>query len=126
MENAVSLFLPSLRFVPRPVLPRIRLVSLPPVAMYALLRPQLNAAAQREEKEEEGRSGKGITQAANLNAFYIALFMQAPSFSLPLPPSRSHVSTSKKGRTRRREQARGAGGRGRETESAACHSVSSD
>ena len=64
-------------------------VSLPPVAMYALLRPQLNAAAQRkrggkgEGEEEEGRSGKGITQAANLNAFYIALFMQAPS----LPPS---------------------------------------
>ena len=91
MENAVSLFLPSLRFVPRPVLPRIRLVSLPPVAMYALLRPQLNAAAQREEKEEEeGRSGKGITQAANLNAFYIALFMQAPSFSLP--PRRHIIS----------------------------------
>ena len=49
--------------------------------MYALLRPQLNAAAQREagkeeKEEEEGRSGKGITQAANLNAFYIALFMQ--------------------------------------------------
>ena len=82
--------------------------------MYALLRPQLNAAAQREagkeeKEEEEGRSGKGITQAANLNAFYIALFMQAPSLPLPLPPSRSHVSTSKKGRTRRREQARGAG-----------------
>ena len=84
--------------------------------MYALLRPQLNAAAQRkrggkggegEEEEEEGRSGKGITQAANLNAFYIALFMQAPS--LPPSPSRSHVSTSKKGRTRRREQARGVG-----------------
>ena len=43
--------------------------------------------AGKEEKgeEEEGRSGKGITQAANLNAFYIALFMQAPS----LPPSPS-------------------------------------
>ena len=49
-----------------------------------------------------GRSGKGITKAANLNAFYIALFMQAPSFSLSLSRSSPSlppllVSTSKKG-----------------------------
>ena len=58
-ENAVSLFLPSHAALLCPVLfsPVLGLsVSLPPVAMYALLRPQLNAAAQREAgKEEKGR-----------------------------------------------------------------------
>ena len=84
---------------------------------YALsLTPPKGRQEGRKEGRREGRSGKGITKAANLNAFYIALFMQVRSFvRRPRPPSL--VSTSKKGAHD------DANKRARAAQSAACHSV---